>query len=165
MSAQLRLVSRMVCVVAFGLMVMMSGIKAHAQSVTLTNFSATGSPGGYYDVTDTVSLGITFNSIPSAGGYGYGIIADVYYYSGPNLSGTLLLSTSNVLYNFSAPLAAGNSNVSANYNFNTPAILRSSEPAGTQSFLYIYDIQGGAGCYGWSGSFGAYSTPYFIVHG
>ena len=165
MSDQLRLVSRMVCVAAFSLIAMMSGIKAHAQSVTLISFSATGSPGGYNDVTDTVSLGLAFSNIPSNGSYGYGIIAEVYYYSGPNLTGTPLLSTEEELYSNGGPLSSGNSNKSATFSLNTPAILRASEPAGTQSFLYVYVIDGGAGCYDWSGSFGGDSMPYFIVHG
>jgi len=164
MPAQFRLVSRMAYVVAFGLMVMMSGIKAHAQSVTLTSFSATGSPGGYYNVTDTVNLGIAI-SLPSSGGYGYEIFTDVQYYSGPNLSGTMLLSTTNSMYGYTTSLPSGSSNKSATLYFNTPAILRASEPAGTQSFLYVYHISGGAGCNSWNGTFAAYTTPYFIVHG
>src|SRR5665213_4035029 len=123
MPAQFRLVSRMAYVVAFGLMVMMSGIKAHAQSVTLTSFTATGSPGGYYNVTDTVNLGIAI-SLPSSGGYGYEIFTDVQYYSGPNLSGTMLLSTTNSMYGYTTSLPSGSSNKSATLYFNTPAILR-----------------------------------------
>jgi len=155
----------MVCVVAVGLMVMMSGIKAHAQSVTLTSFSVTGSPGGYNDVTDAVSFGIAFNNIPSAGGCGYAILTDVQYYSGANLSGSLLQSTTQAIYSTGGPLPAGNSNISATLYLNTPAILRASEPVGTQSFLYIYHISGGGGCNGWNGNFAAYCMPYFIVHG
>jgi hypothetical protein len=165
MSAQLRLVSKMVSVAAFSLIVLLPGIKAHAQSVAITNFSATGAPGGYYDVTDTVSLGMTFSSIPYAGGYGYSIDADVMYYSGPNLTGTLLLSTTTELYDNGGPLSPGNSKISANINLNTPATLRASEPAGTQSIFYVYTLDGGGGCMGWSGSATAASLPYFVVHG
>ncbi|MCW3062028.1 MAG: hypothetical protein JWQ02_3849 [Capsulimonas sp.] len=165
MSTQLRFASRMACIAAFGLMALMSGAKAHAQSLTVTSFSATGSPGGYNDVSDTVNFGASFNNIPSIGGYGYAITTDVMYYSGPYLSGTLLQSTSKLVYNSSGSLSPGNNNISANFAVNTPAILRASEPAGTQSIFYIYHVQVSGGCNGWGDSFSTYCTPYFIVHG
>jgi len=165
MSTQLRFVSRTVCTAAFGLMALMSGVKAHAASVAFTSFSTTGSPGGYYDVTDTINLGAVFNSIPSTGGYGDQIYANVFYYSGPYASGTLLQSGANVVYSNGGSLTLGTNNISANVNLNTPAILRASEPAGTQSIFYIYHVAGGGGGNGWSGSFSTYTSPNFLVHG
>ncbi|MEO7719933.1 MAG: hypothetical protein ABIY70_27320 [Capsulimonas sp.] len=42
MSTRLRYAPRTACILAFGLMALMSGAKAHAESVTLTSFSAEG---------------------------------------------------------------------------------------------------------------------------
>ena len=174
MSTQLCFGSKMVGILAFGLMAVLSGSKAHAQSVALTSFGAigyhpgsnTGQPGGWYDdVSDKVNLNIAFNNIPSIGNFGYGITVDIMYYSGPYASGTLLLSTTKSVYNTGGPISPGNSNVSLNMNFNTPAILRASEPAGTQSIFYIYHVAGGGGGNGWSGSFSTYTSPNFLVHG
>jgi hypothetical protein len=178
MSAQLRFASRMICLLAFGLIALMSGVKAHAQSVTLTSFGAEGyhydaatgltthQPGGWYDdVDDKVNLNIAFNSIPSTGSFGYGVTVDVMYYSGPYASGTLLQSTTKLVYSTGGQIYPGNSNVSLNMFFNTPSNLRASEPAGTQSIIYIYHISGGAGGNGWSGNFSTYTGPNFLVHG
>jgi len=167
MPVQLRIVSRMVCIIAaFSLMVLMSQTKAQAQSVNITNFSVTGTPGGYYNVTDTVNLSFTFNGIASSGGgYGYGITVAVWYYSGPNLTGTLLQYVpSKLVYNNGGSLVPGTNNISVNFNSNTPAMLRASEPSGTQSFLYVYMVQLGGGCYGWSGSASG-GGPNFVVYG
>jgi len=166
MPAQLRIVSRMVCIVAaFSLMVLMSQTRAQAQSVNITNFSVTGSPGGYYNVTDTVNLSFIFSNIPANGGYGYGITTSVWYYSGPNLTGSLLQYVpSKLIYNNGGSLVPGNNTFSVSFNSNTPDILRASEPAGTQSFLYVYVVQLGGGCNGWSGSTSA-GGPNFVVHG
>jgi hypothetical protein len=165
MTAQLRSFSRMVCILAFGLMALMSGTKAHAQSVAITSYNVTASPGGYYNVTDTVSVGATFSNLPYSGGYSCNIIANVYYYSGPYASGTLLQSTTKFLYGTGGPLAAGNSNVSVNTNLDTPCILRASEPVGTQSILYVYTVQLGGGCNGWSGTATTGGPNAFVVHG
>jgi len=146
-------------------MALMSGVKAHATSVAFTSFSTTGSPGGYYDVTDTINLGAVFNSIPSTGGYGDQIYANVFYYSGPYASGTLLQSGANVVYSNGGSLTLGTNNISANVNLNTPAILRASEPAGTQSILYVYSAVVGGGCMGWSGSATASDGKTYLVHG
>jgi hypothetical protein len=166
MLAQTRFVSRMIGASAvLGLMVLMSGTKAHAQSVTVTNFSSSGSPGGYYDVTDTVSLSVSFNNMTSSGGYGYGINANYYYYSGPYASGTLLGSGSRTVYTYSGPLYTGNNNISNTIYVNTPDLLRASEPVGTQSIVYVYSVSGGGGCNGWGGSFSAGGPNAFVVHG
>jgi hypothetical protein len=166
MFAQSRFVSRVIGAGAvLSLMLLISGTKAHAQSVTITNFSYTGYPGGYDDVTDTINLGASFNNIPSNGGYGYGIIANVWYYSGPYASGTLLQSGSRTVYNNGGPLSAGNSTISPTVNVNTPALLRASEPAGTQSILYVYSVQVGGGCNGWSGTATAGGPTAFVVRG
>jgi hypothetical protein len=165
MTAQFRFLSRMVCLLAFGLMALMWGAKAHAQSVAITSYNVTGSPGEYYNVTDTVSVAATFSNIPSSGGYGCNINANVYYYSGPYASGTLLQSTTKTLYGTGAPLAVGNTNVSVNVNLDTPNILRASKPVGTQSILYVYSVQVGGGCNGWSGTAMAGGPNAFVVHG
>lgn len=166
MLAQTRFMSRMVGVAAaVGLTVLMSGAKAHAQSASVTNFSSTGSPSGYYDVTDTVNVGITFSNMPSSGGYGYGIIANYYYYSGAYASGTLLGSGSRGVYSTSGSFYSGTSTISNTVYVNTPDLLRASEPAGTQSILYVYTLQGGGGCNGWSGPFSAGGPNAFVVHG
>ena len=165
MPAPLRFVSRMVGLAAvLSLMVMMSGTRAHAQSVSITNFNVSWSPGGYYDVTDTINVGLEYDGIVYSGGYGYAIMAYVYYYSGANGTGTLLQSTSTSLYNSSGPLHAGNNYITGTINLNTPDILRASEPAGTQSFRYVYVIHAGGGCYGWSGNTQA-GGQNNLVHG
>ena len=166
MLAQPRFMSRMVGVVAaVGLTVLLSGAKAHAQSAAVTNFSATGSPGGYYDVTDTVNVGITFNNMPSSGSFGYGILANYYYYSGAYAGGTLLGSGTRGVYSGNGAFYAGTSTISNTVYVNTPDLLRASEPAGTQSILYVYSLQGGGGCNGWSGPLSAGSSNAFLVHG
>ena len=96
MSTQLRFVSKMACIAAFGLMVLLSGSKANAQA-SITNLSATGNPGGYNNVSDTVNFNLTFTNVTTSGGYGYGINAYVYYYSGPYATGTLLQSMGTAL--------------------------------------------------------------------
>ncbi|MEO7719930.1 MAG: hypothetical protein ABIY70_27305 [Capsulimonas sp.] len=163
MSTQLRFVSRTACIVGFGLMALMSGAKAQAQGVTLTAFGATASPGGYDHQTDTVNVNIAFNA-SSTGSYGYGITTDVLYYSGPYASGTLLQSTTKFVYSAGGPVSYGVSNASLNMDFNTPASLRASEPAGTQSFIYVYHISGGGGGTGWGGMFSTYGGPSFLSH-
>jgi len=183
MSTQLRFVSRMVCLLVFGLMALMSGPKAHAQSVTLTSFGAEGyhyewdtatqtyvlkhQPGGWYDDIDSdkVNLNIAFNNIPSTGHFGYGVTVDVMYYSGPYLSGTLLQSTTKLVYSTGGTISPGNSNMSLNSFFDTLTNVRASKPAGTQSIFYIYHVQGSGGGTGWSGSFSTYTGPNFMVHG
>ena len=169
MLSQLRFVPRMVGVVAgLGLMVLMSGAKAHAQSVTITNFSYSGYPGGYDDVTDTINIGASYNNIPSNGGYGYGIVANVWYYSGPYASGTLLLTKQTTVNVHTQSLPPGNSTISQTVYVNTPDLLRASEPAGTQSILYYYTLNAGGGCSGWNSSTiagGPWSPYMFIVHG
>ena len=166
MSAHFRFLSRIVGVVAvLGMMVLITGAKAHAQSVTITNFSYSGYPGGYDDVTDTINIGASFSNIPFNGGYGYGIVANVWYYSGPYASGTLLQSGSRAVYNNGGPLSAGNSTISPTVNVNTPALLRASEPAGTQSIVYVYSIQVGGGCNGWSGTATTGGPTAFVVRG
>jgi hypothetical protein len=163
MSAQLRFVSRMVCILAFGLMMLMQGTKAHAQA-SITNLSVTGHPGGYDNTSDTVNFNLTFNNVTTSGGYGYGIVANVYYYSGPYASGTLLQSTSKTLYTTSGNLYVGTNNIWANVTLNTPSILRAVEPAGTQSFVYVYVIQAGGGWRDWGGNITA-NGPGFIARG
>jgi hypothetical protein len=166
MLVQPRFVSRMIGVAAaVGLTVLMSGVKAQASSASVTTFSYTGSPSGYYDVTDTVNVGITFYYMASSGSYGYGIIANYYYYSGPYASGTLLGSGSRGVYSSNGAFYSGTSTISNTVYVNTPDLLRASEPAGTQSILYVYSLQGGGGCYGWSGPFSAGGSTAFVVHG
>ncbi|MEO7719583.1 MAG: hypothetical protein ABIY70_25550 [Capsulimonas sp.] len=87
------------------------------------------------------------------------------YYSGPYLSGTLLQSTTKLVYSTGGTISSGTSNVPLNMFFNTLGSLRASEPAGTQSIFYIYHVQGGGGGTGWSGSFSTYCSPNFMVHG
>lgn len=167
MSAQLRSVSRLTGVAALGLMALLSGTRAHAQSMAITNFTTSGNPGGYYDVTDNVNLTVTFSNIPSQGACGYTIYANTYYYSGPYASGTLLQSVNRSIIGGGQGLPPGNSTLSANLYLNTPSILRASEPAGTQSILYYYTVNAGGGCNGWSGDSiagGPWISTY-VVHG
>jgi hypothetical protein len=165
MLTQLRFLSKMAGIVAvFGLMALMSGTRAQAQSMSITDFSYTGSPGGYYDVTDTVHVGLEIDGNPYSGGYGYSILAYTYYYSGANGSGTLLQTTTTTLYSHSAPIGPGNTYVSDYVNLNTPDILRASEPAGTQSFRYVYILQAGGGGYNWSRQLTT-GGPTNLVHG
>jgi hypothetical protein len=163
MTAQLRFFSRMVCLLAFGLMALMSGPKAHAQA-SITNLSATGHPGGYDNVSDTVNFNLTFSYVSTNGGYNYSINAYAMYYSGPNATGTLLQTTSTQLYSTSGPLYPGTDNIWANVNLNTPAIFRAMEPAGTQSFRYVYVVQANGGWRDWSGSV-TNGGPTCVVHG
>jgi hypothetical protein len=165
MSAHFRFLSQMVGLAAvLSLMVMMAGTRAQAQSMAITDFSYTGSPGGYYDVTDTVHVGLEFDNIAYSGGYGYTILAYTYYYAGANGSGTLLQTTTTSLYSHSAPLTPGNNYISDYVNLNTPDILRASEPAGTQSFRYVYILQAGGGGPYWSRQ-ATTGGPTNLVHG
>ncbi|MEO7719582.1 MAG: hypothetical protein ABIY70_25545 [Capsulimonas sp.] len=164
MKTQLRFASRMACIVAFGLVALMAGAKAHAQSATITNLSATGQPGGYDNVSDTVNFNLTFTWVSTYGGYNYSINAYAMYYSGPNATGTLLQTTSAQLYSTSGPLYPGSNNIWANVNLNTPAIFRAMEPVGTQSFRYVYVVQASGGWRDWSGSV-TNGGPNCVVHG
>ena len=169
MSTQPRFVSKVVGSVAvFSLMVLMSGTRAHAQSMAITNFTTSGNPGGYYDVTDTANLSVSFYNIPAQGGCGYSLVANTYYYSGPYASGTLLQSTRITVKVSTQSLPPGNSTLTQTVNANTPDLLRASEPAGTGSILYYYTLMAGGGCNGWNSSSiaGGPWNPYmFVVHG
>jgi hypothetical protein len=174
MSATLRFAPKIVGVAVFGLMAMMSGARAHAQSqsITIPNFSVSGSPGGYNDVTDTLNFGIEFDGVVYGGSYEYTVLAVTTYYAGANGAGTVLGNTNVSLYSSpSIGVHSGNNYNAYTLNFNTPGTLRASEPAGTQSIRYQYVIYAGGGCglyYGsnqsWSGGTNS-AGPTNIVHG
>jgi hypothetical protein len=169
MLTQPRFVSKVVgAVAALGLMVLVSGTRAHAQSMAITSFTTSGYPGGYYDVTDTANISVSFYNIPSQGACGYSLVANTYYYSGPYASGTLLQSTKTTVKSYTQGLPPGNSTISQTVNVNTPDLLRASEPAGTGSILYYYTLNAGGGCNSWNGSSiagGPWSPYMFVVHG
>jgi hypothetical protein len=170
MLAQFRFVPRIIATIAiFGAMMVMSGTKSHAQSLSIKNLYASGSPGGYNDVTDTVNFGIEFDGVVYGGGYSYTVVAVAYYYSGANGTGTILQNTGTQLYNYTGgTVYNGNNYIPYSLNFNTPDILRASEPAGTQSIRYFYLVHTDGGCYNgyttWNGQATA-TGPYNLVHG
>jgi hypothetical protein len=169
MVSQPRFVSNVVGAAAvLGLMVLMSGTRAHAQSMAITNFTTSGNPGGYYDVTDTANLSVSFYNIPAQGACGYSLVANTYYYSGPYASGTLLQSVKTYVHSYSQGLPPGNSTLTQTVNVNTPDLLRASEPAGTGSIHDYYPLCAGGGCNGWNASSiagGPWSPYMFVVHG
>jgi hypothetical protein len=169
MSAKLRFLSKLIGgAAALGLMVLMSGATAHAQSASIPYFYGSGSPAGYYDVTDTLNFAIEYDGL-YAGSYEYTVLASTTYYSGANGTGTVLGSTNITLYSSnSIPINSTYNYNSYSLNLNTPGTLRASEPAGTQSIRYQYVIYTGGGGYNgyttWSGGTGS-AGPTNIVHG
>lgn len=170
MSGKLRILSKLIGgAVALGLMVLVSGSSARAESFSIPYLYATGSPAGYNDVTDTINFAVEFDDVHYGGGYSGELFAVVSYYSGANGTGAVLGSSQVGIYAIpNTNVGPGNHTNSYTTTSNTPALLRASEPAGTQSIVYQYVVYAGGGYgiqYGTVNVSANRAGPIFTVHG